>query len=119
MLPASPARMERGRHALAGPHLWARHPARFGERPTIASLPTVTALRSHGTRYPMLLFLVKAFSSVIWNLTGVGLLGDGHDRDGPLPGGGQAPIRSRGQQGDGIRSGRQIGSRPARVWQPL
>src|ERR1043165_3607777 len=26
--------------------------ARFGERPTIASLPTVTALRSHGTRYP-------------------------------------------------------------------
>jgi hypothetical protein len=30
----------------------------------------------------MLLFLVKAFSSVIWNLTNVGLLGDGHDRMG-------------------------------------
>jgi hypothetical protein len=43
-----------------------------------------------------------------------GLLRDGHDRDGPLPAGGQAPIRSRGQQGKGIRSGRQIGSRPAR-----
>ena len=28
-----------------------------------------------------------------------GLLRDGHDRDGPLPAGGQAPIRSRGQQG--------------------
>src|SRR5690348_12866363 len=28
--------------------------ARFGERPTIASLPTVTALRSRGTRYPPL-----------------------------------------------------------------
>src|SRR5689334_16824492 len=27
MLPPGPARMERGRHALAGPHLWARHPA--------------------------------------------------------------------------------------------
>src|ERR1041385_8199405 len=26
--------------------------ASFGECPTIASLPTVTALRSHGTRYP-------------------------------------------------------------------
>src|ERR1700745_3113930 len=26
--------------------------ARFGERPTIASLPIVTALRSPGTRYP-------------------------------------------------------------------
>jgi hypothetical protein len=26
--------------------------ARFGERQIITSLPTVTALRSHGTRYP-------------------------------------------------------------------
>ena len=50
---------------------------------------------------PMLLFLVKAFFSVIWNLTSVGLLRDGHDRDGPLPAGGRAPIRSRGQQGKG------------------
>jgi hypothetical protein len=49
----------------------------------------------------MLLFLVKAFSSVIWNLTIAGLLRDGHDRDGPLRAGGQAPIRSRGQQGKG------------------
>jgi len=49
----------------------------------------------------MLLFLVKAFSWVIWNLTAWGLLRDGHDRDGPLPAGGQAPIRSRGQQGKG------------------
>src|SRR5260370_12193603 len=53
------------------------------------------------SRYPMLLFLVKAFSSVIWNLTIAGLLSDGHDRDGPLRAGGQAPIRSRGQQGKG------------------
>src|SRR5260370_35889984 len=52
-------------------------------------------------REPMLLFLVKAFSSVIWNLTIAGLLRDGHDRDGPLRAGGQAPIRSRGQQGKG------------------
>jgi hypothetical protein len=55
---------------------------------------------------------VKAFFSADWRI--VDLLGCGHDRDGPLPVGGQALIRSRAQQGTGIRSGRQIGSRPAR-----
>jgi hypothetical protein len=46
-------------------------------------------------------------SSGIWRAWG--LLRDGHDRDEPLRAGGQAPIRSRGQRGNGIRSGRQIG----------
>jgi hypothetical protein len=67
----------------------------------------------------MLLFLVKAFFLVIWSLPGVGLLRDGHDGDGPLLAGGRAAIRSRGQQVRRIRSGRQIGSRPARVRQPI
>ena len=43
----------------------------------------------------MLLFLVKAFSSVIWNLTSAGLLGDGHDRDGPLAVEGEVGLRAR------------------------
>jgi hypothetical protein len=61
--------------------------------------------------YPMLLFFVKALSLVFGHLEidERGLLRDGHDRDGPLPAGGQAPIRSRAQRGKGIRSGRQIG----------
>jgi hypothetical protein len=52
-------------------------------------------------RDPMLLFLVKAFSSVFWNLTSGVCWGGGHDRDGPLRVGGQAPMRSRGQRGKG------------------
>jgi len=70
----------------------------------------VSAARfTHRPTEPMLLFLVKAFSLVIWNWTGVGFAG-GRTRQGwAAPAGGQAPIRSRGQRGKGIRSGRQIG----------
>ena len=52
-------------------------------------------------REPMLLFFVKAFCSLSEIDERHGLLRDGHDRDGPLRAGGQAPIRSRGQRGKG------------------
>jgi hypothetical protein len=57
----------------------------------------------------MLLFLVKAFSLVIWNWTGVGLLGDGHDRDGPLRQEGRLLLGHVVSGVRGIRSGRRIG----------